>query len=127
MTDRFQRVLREKLAAPGKSVTASIHEEEARLRDAEKLKSFLVTYRIADIAVPGKGTYDKRRDAVLERITALDGQRFHLSTSAWEIRSRQDRPTLVALFSKSLDVKVDFLSVTRGGPTSTFGDAELED
>ncbi|MDQ1153058.1 hypothetical protein [Brevundimonas sp. SORGH_AS_0993] len=127
MTDRFQSALRQKPATPGKSVTATIHEEETRLKDAEKVKTFLVTYRISKVDVPGKGGYDKRRDAVLERIEALDGQRFHLSTSAWKIKSRRDKSALVVLLSKPLDVKVDFVSVTQVGPTATFGDAELED
>lgn len=125
MTDRFQKALKQKLATPPKSVAASIQEAERAL--TTEPKSFLVTYRISATKVPGKGSYSQRRDAVLERLRALAGEEWHLSTSVWKITSRRTSYALRDLLSEPLDARFDFLSVTPVGVTRTFGDAHLED
>lgn len=125
MTDRFQEALKRNLAAPRKSVTASVQEGERGL--TTKPLNFLVTYRISRESIPGKGGYDERRNAVLERIRALAGEEWHLSTSAWKITSRRSSLILRDLLSEPLYARFDFLSVTSVGTTRTFGDANLED
>ncbi|MBO9501630.1 hypothetical protein [Brevundimonas sp. A19_0] len=125
MTDRFQEALKRKLAVPRDDVVAKIQESE-RLLTGEP-KSFLVTFRIKAADVPGKGTYDERRNALLKRIEALAGAKWHLSTSVWKVRSRRTSATLLTLLSVPLEKRVDFLSVTAVGTTRTFGDARLED
>ncbi|GEM_PF-4514504 len=124
MTDNFQKTLAKKLGALPQTVTAKIHEREGALKT--ELKPFLVTYRIKSIEIPGKGDYDQRRNAVIEGIDALAGEK-HLSTSVWKVMSRHNSMKLRDLLSEPLDARYDFLSVTAVGETRTFGNAKLED
>ncbi len=124
MTDNSRTAPAKKPAGPRQTVAAAIQEGEEALTDASK--SFLVTYRIKKIEIAGKGGYDRRRDALLERIEALSGEEWHLSTSAWKVKSRRNSMALRDLLSEPLDNRYDFLSVTQVGPTRTFGNAKLE-
>lgn len=124
MTENYQKALARHLSAPRQTVTAKILEREGALET--DLKPFLVTYRIKTIKVPGKGDYDQRRNAVIEGIDALSGEK-HFSTSAWKVMSRHGSVALCALLSEPLDARYDFLSVTPIGTSRTFGNAKLED
>jgi len=92
-----------------------LQESEAKLKaGGAKEKRFLALYRVRDPNSPAKGTSDERREHLIARFEGMNGQKHHVSTSAWSLRSYQaTRELVLAALSPAIDPTLDYLEVVQ--------------
>jgi len=103
---------------------AAAAAKTARIEGDPRAKPYkhAINYRLDKTAKSPKGDYNKRYNALVELVGALNGKLWHYATSSWETTSHLSSQVILDHLAAPLDPAIDVLVVTPIGGSIVFGD-----